>query len=263
MSVTSEPNCQSDRRHGLTAWFEGALGATLLAKESEVLMQGIRRCHGDSMLWLSPVTWPGEALERCMVRHRFFAAIGAHCELADGANEGCLCRVDMCELPLAPGSMDAIVVHHGLDCTSDPRGALREVVKALRPGGRLLLCGFNPVSLWGARRWFGAWRKPDLRAVRFVSPRRLLDWLAVLGVEVDERVQFLLFRPPSTRIDFDAPALQRARQWLIRTRIPVGGVYFVLGRKTAMRASMTPDPTLVRAGKLAPALPLPSARSSN
>ncbi len=261
MSVTSEPNCRSDRRHGLAAWFEGALGATLLAKESEVLMQGVRRCHGDAMLWLSPVTWPADALDRCMVRHRFFAAVGASDDLGSSPDSTCLCRADMRELPLPPGSMDAIVVHHGLDCTPDPRGALREVVKALRPGGRLLLCGFNPVSLWGARRWFGAWRRSELRAIRFVSPWRLLDWLAVLGVEVDQRIEFLLFRPPSTRMDFDAPWLARVRRTLVRSHLPVGGVYFVLGRKTAVRTSMTPDPALVRAGKLAPALPLSSARS--
>ncbi len=263
-----EPTPERDVRHGLGAWFRGARGAMLLDKESEFLVQGLRRFHGDSMLWLGPVALPSDDFERCMVRHRFFASPfpltrGAVTFAAGKTGSAPLnaCTVDLSELPFPPGSMDAVVVHHGLDCATDARTAMREVAKVLRPGGRLLLCGFNPYSFWGLRRWLSSWRDPQLSKARFVSPMRALDWLTVLGFEVDEGVHFLLFRPPLTQIDFDAPVWQHMHAALTRWRVPFGGVYFVLARKTSLTPTLRRDERSIRRAKLAPALPMPSARA--
>lgn len=217
------------------------------------------------MLWLGPVPLPTADLDRCMVRHRFFGAIHApdHVSRESLSRRATTstCVLDVSELPFPPGSMDAIVLHHGLDCAADARAAMREAAKVLRPGGKLLLCGFNPYSFWGLRRWLKGWRDPALARTRFVSPIRALDWLAVLGFEVDEGVQYLMFRPPLVRVDFDAPLWQRMHAAFSRWHIPLGGVYFVLARKTSLTTSAVRSGRRPGHGKLAPALSLPSARS--
>ena len=230
MSVTT------DEMHGLATWFQSPLGATLLQKEAGLLIQGVRRFHGDSMLWLGPTPVPGVELERCMVRHRFYGALPGYVARLPTETPGAAATyIGNAEaLPFPPGSLDAVVLHHALDCCVDPRTAMREVCKALRPGGRLLICGFNPLSLWGVRRMMARLFRDAFSEVRFVSPWRLLDWMAVLGIEVDEGVRYLMFRPPIGIGSFEARPWVRLRAALERARAPLGGVYYVLGRKSAV-----------------------------
>ena len=115
-------------------------------------------------------------------------------------------------------------MHHALDCCADPRTAMREVCKVLRPGGRLLICGFNPISLWGVRRLAARLFDDAFSDVRFVNPWRLLDWMAVLGIEADEGVQYLMYRPPLGIGSFERKLWVRLRDALERARMPLGGV---------------------------------------
>ncbi len=224
----------SDEIHGLATWFESPLGITLLQKESALLVQGVRRFHGDSMLWLGPVQVPGVQLDRCMVRHRLYGAMpGFDPKTAIGSNSGTYVG-NIEALPFPPGSLDAVVLHHALDCCEDPRTAMREVCKVLRPGGRLLVCGFNPLSLWGIRRLLARFYSDSFSDVRFVNPWRLLDWMAVLGIEADEGVQYLMYRPPLAIGTYERKLWSRLRHAMQQARLPVGGVYYVLGRKSAV-----------------------------
>src|SRR5215475_9919325 len=109
----------TDEIHGLATWFQSPLGTTLLQKEAGLLVQGVRRFHGDSMLWLGPVQVPGVELDRCMVRHRLFGAMPGF-ESPSGASPGTYVG-NIEALPFAPGSLDAVVLHHALDCCADPR----------------------------------------------------------------------------------------------------------------------------------------------
>ena len=226
MSVTT------DEIHGFATWFESPLGATLLQKEAALLVQGVRRFHGDSMLWLGPVPVPGVELDRCMVRHRLYGAMPGF-RSPSGASSGTYVG-NIEALPFAPGSLDAVVLHHALDCCADPRTAMREVCKVLRPGGRVLICGFNPWSLWGVRQLIARLHDDAFSRVRFVSPLRLLDWMAVLGIEADEGVQYLMFRPPVPVGSYERRPWVRLRRTLQNARVPLGGVYYVLGRKSAV-----------------------------
>jgi SAM-dependent methyltransferase len=224
----------TERTTGLERWFTGPLGQILLEKESTLLCQGVRRFHGDALLWLGPAALPQVELDRCMVRYRIHGALtheSARILREDGRQNVFIGDID--NLPFAPGSFDAVVVHHGFECSPDPRTAMREVAKALRPGGRMLVCAFNPWSFWGVRRSVQGIVQPALRRVRFVSPMRLLDWLAVLGFELDDDVRYLMYRPPLAQVDFDRSWWRASRSFLESSRLPVGGVYFVLARKSA------------------------------
>lgn len=102
-------------------------------------------------------------------------------------------------LPFPANSLDLVVLPHTLEFSADPHTTLREVERVLVPEGRVVICGFNPVSLWSFSqrrsylyRWFGLGPLPS--AGDFIGYLRLRDWLRLLGFEV-ESGHFGCYRP--------------------------------------------------------------------
>lgn len=125
------------------------------------------------------------------------------------ASEGAPVRVALCcdfdALPFPSQSLDLVLLPHTLEFARDPHHTLREVERVLVAEGRVVIVGFNPASLWGLRQWGGRWVQrlggagdpAQLflpRAGDFIGPRRLRDWLRLLGFEV-ERGGFGCYRP--------------------------------------------------------------------
>lgn len=112
-------------------------------------------------------------------------------------------------LPFPAASVDLVVLPHTLELASDPHQTLREVERILVPEGRVVITGFNPVSLWGLRQRAGRARlgiglRPEQplylpRAGEFIGYWRLRDWLRLLGLEL-EGGRFGCWRPPLTRV---------------------------------------------------------------
>ena len=199
-----------------------------------------------------------------MVRNRLYSlgsdavALGVH---ADDERGYFYCELDA--LPLPNGSMDALLVHHLLEGAEDPRTAVREIARVLRPGGRLVVCGFNPASVWGLRTLLGRPGKGALSGLRFLRPARIVDWLTVLGFELSESVQHMAYGMPFA---VGAPSAAetepvswyprhwggRLRKLLDDHRPPFGGVYIIVAVKQA--AAVRPDFTAMEArpGKLNP-----------
>ena len=139
-------------------------------------------------------------------------------------------------LPFPEASLDLVTLPHTLELSGDPHGALREVQRVLVPEGRVVICGLNPVSLWGLRQRRGqlyqrfGWGEPYVPdAVEWIGHRRLRDWLRLLSFEV-ESVRFGCYRPAVAGL----PWLERTawmdrlgpRWWSI-----FGGMYFVVAVK--------------------------------
>ena len=176
------------------------------------------------------------------------------------------CQLDA--LPLPNSSLDAMVVHHALEAADDPRTAVREIARVLQPGARLVICGFNPFSLWGLRNLFGRFSRGRPSTLRFVSPARILDWLTVLGFELSDDVLYLAYGMPfslrsgaasSAAAGEAEPGAWHPRNWAQQVRqalhlpqLPFGGAYIIVAVKQA--AAVRPDlsPLKSRAGKLAP-----------
>jgi len=129
-------------------------------------------------------------------------------------------------LPFESQTLDLLVLPHAFECTDDPHLVLREVERVLVPEGRVVVSGFNPWSLWGARNampGMEAWLPQPVSAQ--VSLPRLKDWLKLLSFEVGPG-----------RFGCYAPAC-RTDQWLRRWRFleqtgarwwPVGGAVYVV-----------------------------------
>ena len=139
-------------------------------------------------------------------------------------------------LPFAENSLDLLILPHSLELSPDPHATLREAERVLMPEGKLIICGFNPLSLWGFKQKrshlykrlnFGDLYLPE--AGEMIAYRRLRDWLRLLNFDV-EPGHFGCYRPAVR----SAGMLQRfawvdklgERYWPI-----FGAVYFVVAVK--------------------------------
>ena len=89
-------------------------------------------------------------------------------------------------LPFDSQSLDLVVLPHILETSSNPHQVLREVERILMPEGRVVISGFNPWSLWGARErlpLIQPWLPAEVS--HQVSLPRLKDWLKLLSFDID------------------------------------------------------------------------------
>ena len=91
-------------------------------------------------------------------------------------------------LPFASQSVDLVILPHVLEFADEPHLILREADRVLRPEGRLIVTGFNPVSLWGLRQSVGRWSGHEWlpEPAQMVTIARLRDWFKLLGLSMDE-----------------------------------------------------------------------------
>lgn len=174
---------------GLNRWFGSELGLQLLEREQQVLDRLMPKLFGYHLLQVS-------AAENVDLTEH---AAAGHCfklvsRIALGMPENVLVG-EMETLPIASECVDAVVLHHALDFASSPHQALREAVRILRPGGRLVVVGFNPFSFWGLQRLLFKRREQVPWSGRFMTYRRLQDWLRLLEMKCD-RVESGFYRPP-------------------------------------------------------------------
>ena len=113
---------------------------------------------------------------------------------------------DLAEMPFASQSLDLVVLPHVLEFSSEPHQVLREVERVLIPEGRLIICGFNPASMWGLRQFSGRLSGAPYLPLdgEFISMPRLKDWLKLMNMEVSHG-DFGCYAPPC-----------RSEKWLQR-----------------------------------------------
>ena len=221
------------KRRRLANWLATPAGGRLLALERPALQEAVRRCLGDSLLWVGATTDLVDTTAQCMVRARICTTCGylgwarpaaRESERTDMAGVD-LVVADTAELPFAGASLDGVVLHHALDVVADRRGTLRETARILKPGGRLVVVGFNPLSLWLLSKPLPAFR--DLRPL---SVPRLSEWLTVLGMSRDARPVYLNYRSalPLTLAAGPWPAFST---WVNRLQPPLGGAYILTATK--------------------------------
>lgn len=213
----------------------------MLREEVGPLAESVRRAHGDTLLWLGCAEIMDEAVRGCMVRSRLYGSVQPGRPLTD--IPVMQCSYD--ELPVPNNSLDALVLHHALETAADPRSVLREAARTIAPGGRLIVCAFNPLSLWGLRRSFARFAPDAFNGLHLVTTFRLLDWLALLGFEVQGGLRYLQYGLPFHREcgrvsagaagSEDTGAEDNGLQAMLkRRRVPIGGVCLLSATKQAM-----------------------------
>lgn len=211
---------------GTPAWFATPAGRYLLAWERAQLDLAVADIFGFHAVQLG--LGELDALAANRMPHRWL--------LADVATPGAAIVTDFAALPFPAGSLDLVVLPHSLELASDPHATLREVERVLVPEGRVVICGLNPVSLWGLRQrrahlyhrlGFGHMFLPE--AGEFIGYWRMRDWLRLLGFEV-EVARFGCYRPA-----FSSDKWLQRLQWMDRAGDrwwPIfGAVYFLVAVK--------------------------------
>jgi SAM-dependent methyltransferase len=219
-------NFMAEQIIGLHEWMATPPGTYLLAWERAQMAAAVADVFGFHALQLGLPELDALAANR--MPHRWLATETPH--------EKAAFVTDFSALPFPANSLDLVVLPHSLELTADPHTALSEVARVLVPEGRVVICGFNPMSLWGFRqqrahlyRRLGMNRLFLPQAGEFIGYLRCRDWLRLLNFEI-ESGNFGCYRPAFA----SAPWLQRfawmdqagARWWPF-----FGAVYFLVAVK--------------------------------
>ena len=206
---------ESTAQTAMSDWFESPLGVRVLREEAALATLALDTVFGFELLQVG--AW-GPA------RHLLTGARTQHTTLlAPELSTGVTLCAPLDSLPFRSDSIDAILLPHTLELVEDPYAVLREAERVLTGEGCLMICGFNPFSGWGARRVFGQYIgrpafPPHTR--RMLSERRLRDWVALLGFDVDSVHGYLGFLP-----------LTRALSEVRPRRALTAGAYLLKARK--------------------------------
>lgn len=145
-------------------------------------------------------------------------------------NEGAVqVKTDLHLLPFESNSLDLVILPHVLEFNEQPHQILREVARVIRPEGQLIICGFNPFSLWGMKNSLTRSTQSFPWSGDFISLLRIKDWLSLLE-----------FEPAGGKLSCYVPPVIQEK-WLHRFGFlekagdrwwPIaGGVYFIAAIK--------------------------------
>lgn len=207
----------------LNLWFDSQLGWRVLTAERAMIAKSLSRLFGYHILQLG-CSERHSLLDESPVGHKicFSSSYQPGEQQAVADNE---------ELPLPADSMDVVLIHHALDFTPDSHRLLREAMRVLRPGGKMLILGFNPISCWGLSRLFR--RKTELPwCARFISSRRVLDWLRLLDIHVKSVSLGVHFLPSG--YGKILKYADRFEELGNRIGSPFGATYYILGTKQVL-----------------------------
>ena len=197
----------------LSDWFETPLGQYLLEQERAYFGKTVADVFGFNAVQLG------------LAHHDFLRMSRIPLRVSAGPEIEAKVRMDFPLLSFATNSIDLLLLPHVLEFSDNPHQILREAERVLLPEGQLIICGFNPRSLWGLARRYGRSSGEYPWCGRFISLPRVKDWLALLGFEMTAG-RLACYVPPF-----------KQEKWLKRFRFLeaagdrwwaiAGGVYFL------------------------------------
>lgn len=210
----------------VSEWFASPLGQQMLAKERSLCDQILPDMFGYHLIQMG-YGKPHWLCESSPIHHRVYVSEKQTTKdmpmLVSGLDD----------LALATDSVDVALLHHSLDFALYPQRVLREVSRVVIPGGKIVIVGFNPWSLWGIWRLAKSQSPKVPWCARFLSPYRLSDWLNVLDLHLDG-LESTHFGLPTTR-----SSVQSIDSWLNnlgqRWWDHLGAVYVLVATKRVSR----------------------------
>ena len=153
----------------LQQWFTSPTGRLLLEREMEWNREALTHVYGMHLMQLGLVKedFTKQAED---IHHPFVMDVGTHDEQSWAVVEG-----EDIALPIATESLSVVILPHLLEFSADPHQVLREVTRVLVEDGEVIIYGFSPWSLMGLT-------KGD-----YLSRKKVMDWLALLGYEILEQ----------------------------------------------------------------------------
>ena len=235
----------------LAEWYGSPLGQSILDELEALLESRLRGVFGYQGLQVGNL-----APERDLL-----AGAGLHRRLRVDApgrpHPSTDLNADVSALPVAAGTMKAVLFFHTLDFCEHPHQALREADRVLTDDGQLLIVGFSPFGLFGLRRAASLGRRRrEPWSGRFWSRRRVSEWLSVLDYRV-LAAEPLFVRPPvnAERVLARLAGLERLRPWAGAA----SGLWVVRAKKQTVPMTLIRNHHWLRAGAAVGARGLASA----
>jgi len=152
-------------------------GQALLHSEQAIIDERLNYCFGQYLLKIGPLS-SAIKTNSCAINTQ----INMSSKLSTNHNTGIIGELE--ELPFLESSIDAVVMNHVLEFTSDPHQILREIHRVLLPNGNLIISAFNPISFLSAHKLNPNKRFLEFKRGRFFTIGRIIDWLQLLGFEI-------------------------------------------------------------------------------
>jgi SAM-dependent methyltransferase len=179
----------AESQTAISQWFDLPLGQRILAAQQCCLDKIMPNIYGYHLLQLSVLN--NVALSRqSPVTHHF--SLGVRAE----SDAKALARFE--QLPIEADSIDAVILHHSLEYSTNPHQLLREAARTIIPNGYIIIVGFNPWALLTIRKhWCRLFSHNKQCRYHSLRRSRVLDWLKVLDFDpvlIQYGEQFLPFQ---------------------------------------------------------------------
>jgi len=133
---------------------------------------------------------------------------------------------DFCQLPIASGSVDLVVLPHTLEFIDNPHQLLNEACRIIKPEGDIIIFGFNRWSSWGFKKWWLN-NKTIPWSGHFLSPNVIKKWLGLIDFELMMH-EMLHYRPPLPETIYKK---LKCFDWIGRKcHMPFGNLYVLIAK---------------------------------
>lgn len=197
-------------------WLTQRLGSSLLQTEKKLLSRLLAQRYGKHVLLIG-VPHQKELLQCSVMSHQIMLTplINRH------KDKKCI-ESAYSHLPIIPGSIDLVIVPHTLEFIDNPQQLLMEACRIVKPEGLIILMGFNPISLWGLKKWWVKSKNMPWQGA-FIHANKVKNWLRLADFELIKQ-DMLLFTPPVAH--YAVFKKLKFLEWLgKKLYAPLGGVY--------------------------------------
>ena len=167
-------------------WYRSEAGEYLLGELESRLDATMATSFGYYSLQLGCPGLAARLQKNCRVKHQFTLDESQGVAQLQGSPS---------MLPIASDSVDLVILMHHLSNSDEPHAILREVFRVLIPEGKLVIVDFNPVSLWGLRRFLQAWLERVPFTGHYYTAKRIDDWMRLLGFD-QHQLYRVGYQPP-------------------------------------------------------------------
>lgn len=206
---------------GWDKWLIQELGQLILHKEKEILATWLSGIYGKHAILV------GVPQQQDLLKfleppcHLLLTPLHSH---HSGVK---LIESSLYELPIASGSVDVVILSHTLELVDSPRQLLTEACRIIKPEGHLVICGFNPYSLWGIRKiWMR--KNTEFPAMHFLKNSTIKKWLHLSDFELVKE-STTLYSPP-----IENPSILKKLHFLEWIgdicHLPCGAVYILMAK---------------------------------
>lgn len=132
------------------------------------------------------------------------------------------------KLPFQNNSVDAFYILGELDFAQDPHQIIREIDRAITSDGKIVIAGFNPLSIAGIVKYLPINRKNILHKGRFFASSRIKDWLHLLNFEICKQ-DHILYSSLFMKKQLDSTS--RIQKWFQKYLPWFSSMYIIEARK--------------------------------